>query len=287
MTTEVGFLRICGNVEPVESSPNVYYAELDVSRFSDACSVSSPFLLLEGANQFAVRVGRRSLGLIQESHARVLPVSIRSFEAMQAASRDEKFRVVGETTRFGNSAVVHANLTRYESTGLEGESVARAEVLVMPVNHEALKIRIGDETTENQLPHKLLRVNPIGDIETLLMRARVVKSGTDSQILECVAKEHALFRDHFQDCPIIPASLMLELVFIGVTSVSAGAELRPRLHGIRFMHPIRPNSHFFLHIEKSLKTASSLFRVYNAGGTTLARGEVATSLARIPGQGVE
>ena len=121
MTKEVGFLRICGNGEPVESCPNVYHGELNASRFSDAGLVSSPFLLLEGLNQFAVRVGRRSLGLMPDSQTRVLPVSIRSFEAVRAVCRNEKFRVVGETTRFGNSAVVHANVTRYEATGLEGE----------------------------------------------------------------------------------------------------------------------------------------------------------------------
>ncbi len=84
----------------------------------------------------------------------------------------------------------------------------------MPVNHEAPEVRIGDETMGNRLPQKVLQGHQIGDIETLLLKAKVVESGSDSQILECVAKEHALFRDHFQDCPIIPASLMLELVFI-------------------------------------------------------------------------
>lgn len=135
------FLSICG---PIRYENGTATGTLDFTRYKD-WSVSNPaFLLVEGVNQFCVRVGRNALRGEDGSTPRVLPVAIKRLE-VASTTMSTSYRITGSGMAFGNTTRVSVTVSPLDPADLmlghAGEPVpclvfARAEVVVAGLKAE-------------------------------------------------------------------------------------------------------------------------------------------------------
>ena len=129
------FLSICG---PIRYENGIATGTLDFTRYAD-WRVSNPaFLLVEGVNQFCVRVGRNTLRGEDGTAPRVLPVAIKRLE-VASATMSTCYQIAGSGMAFGNTTRVSvtvspldpADLAAYDTREpVPSPVVARAEVVV-------------------------------------------------------------------------------------------------------------------------------------------------------------
>ncbi len=98
------FLSICGPLR-YDAGTATATATLDLSRYADYQIGNPAFLLMEGINQFCVRVGRRAMADGIETPPRVLPVAIKKLEVTPMAV-STAYRIEGAGIVFGNTTRV-------------------------------------------------------------------------------------------------------------------------------------------------------------------------------------
>ena len=98
------FLSICGPLR-YDARTASATATLDLSRYADWRIGNPAFLLMEGINQFCVRVGRHTMRTGTEVPPRILPVAIKRLE-VTPMSVSTAYRIEGTGLVFGNTTRV-------------------------------------------------------------------------------------------------------------------------------------------------------------------------------------
>lgn len=246
-----GFLQMCGPVETADLAGGIVAgtAELDLFRFRLRGEVRSAFLLIEGINQFAVRLGRRVLKAPDDLSHGVLPVSLRSFR-QELPIEESTLTAVGEASVFGASAFVSVSV---HAGGRGGARIAVAQVVVAAAAAPSARVR-----PEAKSPAGAGRLN--------------VFSLTDSKpasVAFGVNGGGEVMQEHFPGNPIVPASLMLEFV---CRAFGPGPDEMPALRNVRFLKPVVPGGSYRCRIEGD--GVESRFIVLDGDHVPVVRGEI-------------
>lgn len=274
-----GFLNICGAVTTSTGRETVGSAGIDISRYADKQPASSSFLLLEGMNQFAVRLGRRALGIPPEARRRVLPVSIRSCELL-IPWEENTCRITGEATQFGRAAMVSMRALSGMPGGFESTVFASAEITVASPEVLGAPAAMGAEIPPVLSAGATSMVQCGQGFETMLFSAQSrIEREIDArpQSVDFRTKERApLFEDHFPGSPIVPASLLLEFVWtLCRDKVKSGSNSGFCARNVRLMKPLTPGKSYRVEIVQLNSIHQIMFTVRDWSDSVLARGSLA------------
>lgn len=108
------FLSICG---PIHYENGTATSTLDFTRYADWYVSNAAFLLVEGVNQFCVRVGRDAMRDKDGTTPRVLPASIKRLE-VASMTMSTSYRITGTGIAFGNTTRVSVTVSPLQTLDL-------------------------------------------------------------------------------------------------------------------------------------------------------------------------
>jgi hypothetical protein len=202
-------------------------------RFRCAGAISEVSLLIEGLNQFAVRLGRQCSRHDVASTGRLLPVAIKSLEIAGQVQADE-IALRGEVIAFGTTLRIQVS-GRYASTGAD---VVRATIVVAEVGRSETKT----------MSHTARATDASGfssadsDAAPLLLAAPL--SRADDAFAFVVNPRCALLNEHFPSFPIAPGSLVIGYVAARFCERLGSAFAWNRLSDVQFLAPLVPGPTF-------------------------------------------
>jgi 3-hydroxymyristoyl/3-hydroxydecanoyl-(acyl carrier protein) dehydratase len=242
-----GFLDICGTLAQEAGGVGVVRATADVRPFhySDSQNVLAPFLVLEGLNQFGVRLGRRALGIPCDSPERVVPACVRRFDCPGAIDR-AVYRARGDASPFGDSAIAAVWLESDRGTVASAEVVAARWRREPPNGGCALQ---GDRTRDCNAGENLFHGASSAGLFTLRSHVRDVPSNSETFEF-AIRGETALLAEHFPSHAIVPGSLLLEFMWRLCVGDEKCADVQ--IQHAQFLKPVLPSEVYRYTIRRHL-----------------------------------
>ncbi len=257
MTT--GFLEITA---PFAPPPGTLRAEAVLSpcRYAGWREVAPAVLVLEGLNQFAVRLAMHGLARLDE--ARLLPAAVKAL-SMEGVLDREEMRVEGTAAPFGPTFRVSLTARRADAVG----PVVRAEIVVARVAGAPPPSAPSGRATPwpgGPSPHPggppvLAPVPTRSPAEVCAFRVDPLA---------------VLLAEHFPGFPVAPGSLVVGYVADALCMAGSGAPGWTGLRDVQFLRPVVPGQTFSCRLLAAPRQApgDAAFEVVDEEGRAATRG---------------